>query len=349
MKGLSNALDKLQPVPTSSSDAAYKPMTQEQKLEQEISQLEKRIVGGVEVVIRRTLVQASEVDSKVVVHNLNKRSAILLSPRNIEKLVNDVKGNNCKINEPILCKYNSETGVYEAIDGSRRRKTASILEIDLPVEYFEEDLSDEVIKSHINSTNTSLDFSEYEKILIVKEEFETYKIENPDATDEMLKEYFLVLLEDAKLGSGRSSFFKFKSIITHMHESFFVNGRVNNIIVRQLETLASLIGRLKKNNPSKYTHEYVANLFSQCFDALEEKYGDVYTGKELIKELKEREGLTSSTKPEKVAPKPTPIVSNDDCEISLLEHDGKWVVSGDALMPKSFREGLEKLIKEHFE
>lgn len=346
-----NALAQVQAEHNTTPKAEYTPMTNEQKLEQELSRLEKRVVGGVEVVIRRTLVNSDEVDSKVVVHRLNKRSPILLSARNIEKLRKDVESNNNKINEHVLCRYNSQTGIYEAIDGSRRRKVASMLQIDLPVEYFEEDLPDDVIKAHINSTNTSLDFSEYEKILIVKDEFEEFKVSNPDATDEQLRDYFLVLLEDSKLGSGRSTYYKFRSIINHLHEDYFSNGRVNNIIVRQLETLASLIARLKKNNPSKYTHEYLTELFSKCFDELEEKYGDVYTGKELVKALKDQEGLSSAPaiKPEKEIPKPTPIVSNEDCEITILEHDGKWVVSGDALMSKAFREQLHQLIKQHYE
>ena len=327
------------------------------KKENESKMLEaytKKMIGGVSVSVTLHKVRADDVSDKIVVHSLNARSSLMLSERNMQELLDDITLNDGVINEPILCWHNKEKYICEAIDGSRRLKSAKILHIDVPVLAYEQKLEEHVIKAHIDSTNTSRDFSEYEKLLIVFDAFKEHvKVENPANQ----KDYWLLLSEflgDAGFSKDKSSFYRQKSIFENMRERYFEFGRINKFHTKTLDTISKLVKRLQLSDHNYYTEDKIAEIFKEVFDQLENDYEDGSYGQtDFVRSLNKYLGVAGSrqvTPPsEKEKEKEIKIIDADDIKISIFKTSSEWRLTSNVGLPTSVLNTITELCKTHYD
>lgn len=335
----------------SSSTSDLQPEDIDNNKAQTVEQLMYRVVGGQRFKVTNIIVPNKDLKEKVCVHPLNKRSPIMLSRRNMQGLLDDIKANNNIINEAALCVYNPTTNTYEAIDGSRRLKAATILGADLPILVIDQEISNDVIKAHIKSTNTSIDFSEYEKLLIVFEEFDEVELKNPSATEKERWEIFKVMLEDEGFAIGRTHIYRYRCIYDEIKPNYFIHGRVNLFGAAGLDNIGRLLRKLRKSQPDLYTESKIEEIFKKTFDLVEDDYEHgSYTQKEFLNQFKKVIGVKSNP-----APKTEPnvevikIFEDDDYSIELTKNgDVGWTITSNTPLPRALIDGIKQICEEKF-
>lgn len=317
--------------------------TKEETLQDTINKLSKRTVGGSEVVVSKTLVRANEVESKVLVHKLNTRNQLFLKRKNVDDLIADINSNNGVINEPILCYFDGDK--YHAIDGSRRRMSAIKGGFDLPVEYFTVELSYKVIKSHINSTNTSKDFSDLEKLMTARNEYRDLLHEHVDNNEIKQKDLLVQVLEAGGFSTSPASVSRIKKIFEYIHEEYFEFALVNQISQDSIRKLSEYIAKFSKIESSGFTKEQLKPKFDEVFAQLEEDFGEEYTGVELLAAFKKKVSPNAVLNQPPVTNK---LIENEEFNIKLIESSKGWEIKGNGKVPKSFKNELQALLELHF-
>lgn len=317
--------------------------SKEETLQDTIKKLSKRIVGGTEVEVFKTLIRSRDVQSTVLVHKLNKRNQLFLQGKNVDDLIRDINENDGVINEPVLCYFDGSK--YYAIDGSRRRMSAIKGEFDLPVEYFTNELPYGVIKSHINSTNTSKDFSDLEKLLTARDEYRDLLHEHVDNEEVKQTDLLVEVLTASGFATSAASVSRIKKIFEFIHEEYFEQALVNQISQDSIRKLSEYIAKFAKKGDSRFTREQLKPVFDELFAQLENDFGTEYTGAELLAAFKRK------FSPKAVVSQPpvtNTLVENEDFTIKLVESANGWELKGNGKVPKSFKDDLQSLLDTHF-
>ncbi|KDM91059.1 hypothetical protein [Photobacterium galatheae] len=322
--------------------------TKESELLHEIDTLSKRMIGGVEVKVTKILIRAADIESKVQVHKLNMRIQSFLKRRNVDDLIADIEENSGVINEPVLCYFDGAS--YHAIDGSRRRMAALKGQFDLPLEYFTVDLPYKVIKAHINSTNTSKDFSDFEKIISARNEYRDLLHANAEDESVKSKDLMVDVLESNGFSSSNASISRMKKIFDYMHEEYFEFARVNQISQDSIRKLSEFIAKFSKIDSDAFSKENLIRVFKSVFDELEVEYDGEYSGAEMLSMFRKKMSPQGDNpKAQAMLSSTSTLIENEDFKIELIESAKGWGVKGNGKLSKTFKEEFQQLLNKHYQ
>lgn len=315
--------------------------TRESALASELEQINTKMVGKTKVVLHPATITFDTFSQRIKVHPLNRRNQLALAFRGVDDLVESLQEHG-KFSERIVCQY--KDGIYYTLDGSRRMAASTKCEMDIEIFYFTEEVSDEDVKDFIKVTDTSKKFSDYERIMMAKEDWEDIQLsiavsgENDFSQEDFFKE--------RSLPHSRTSFYEIKRIWEHVDIEFLKYGDLNKLVMENLYKISKFIVDLKKINKSVYNDEKLESIFKSAFEEIDNDFGDAWLGVDFIRVLKRQVGAPQVDKPKPIT---IEVVNNTDCKINFQESGKGWKLTGNSKLPNSIREQISELLKEYYE